>query len=644
MKIKKILISLMALVIVASQFTGCADKEVNEPNNEVMNSEEIVITAEKIVYDRNGELSKIDWIALQEKTSNSNIREYLDNYFDNHTNAKGIKYGAFYTNKDNNQEGNNTLFTVLGNEYVANTLAEITDSTNKEIAQYLNKDYADLEESDYTSAMFNGYFELIPDSTPNYFNGGASLSRAEAMALVMRAVTPVGTLETSTDFENAVTGTAYDAYISYASQENDNAYISTADSSLNKDNYAGTMTRAEYVYLVMNEIYGTEAVQSQDIAKNQDTVTRGVAEIKDCTNNSKIADTLKLTPTSNQYHSACLQYALQNADKGVPDELYKAIVMSYEKDIISSETRWDEAITKTEAIEILLATMQSYYNDNGYPYNNAEGGTTASLESDAKALWEKQDKNDMSCTEEEFIEDYVTAVGSGSMTPEAFEESIEGRYSIAFAEKQAEKDEQIYIDMLWDCYGGDKLTCDKETFTKEYNTYREEKGDSYNEEDFAKYIKEKYGKQETEETEATDKTDETDETDSSIDNDDNIPDNNSSNTDNSSTGNSGNSNSNNSSNSGNTSNNNDTVYTPPVNNTPAQQEPVYTPPVNNTPAQPEPVYTPPVEQTPQEPVYTPPVDNGSSSNSGGSSGWEDVDDFANCGQGDWGKDFIYMGN
>ena len=623
MKIKKILISLMALVIVASQFTGCADSDLN---NEVMNSEEIVITAEKIVYDRNGELSKIDWIALQEKTSNSNIREYLDNYFDNHTNAKGIKYGPFYVDKDNNQEGNNTLFTVLGNQFVADTLATITNTPNKEIAQYLNKDYADLEESDYTSAMFNGYFELIPDSTPNYFNGGASLSRAEAMALVMRAVTPVGTLEPDTTFEQAVTGTAYDAYTPYASQENTNSYISTADSSLNKDNYAGTMTRAEYIYLVMNEIYGTELVSTADVSK---------VSLSDCTNNSKIADTLKLTSASNQYHSACLQYALQNADKGVPDELYQAIATANTKDIIPSETRWDEAITKTEAIEILIATMQSYYNDNGYPYNNAEGGTTASLESDAKALWEKQDKNDMSCTEEEFIEEYVIAVGNGSMTPEEFEESIEGRYSIAFAEKQAEEDKQIYIDSLWECYGGDKLTCDKETFTKEYNTYTEEKGDSYNEEDFAKYIAEKYGKQETEETTeaTTEETEATEETGSSVDNDDNTPDNNSSNNDNSSTGNS-----NNSGNSSNSSVNNsntyeEPVYTPPV-ETPAQQEQVYTPPVDNTPAQQEPVYTPPVEQTPQEPVYTPPVDNNSSSNSGGSSSdWED--DFSAFMQGGW---------
>lgn len=181
---------------------------------------------------------------MQKKYSNENSREFLDGYFSNYADKTGTKYRPFYIDKDNNQEGNNTLFTVLGNEYVANTMSTLTSTPNKEIAQYLNKDYADLEESDYTSAMFNAYFELIPDSTPNYFNGGASLSRAEAMALVMRAVTPVGTLEPDEAFETAVTDTStdtdtsdtdadtptttpnpYTAYTPYASKEDSNSYI-----------------------------------------------------------------------------------------------------------------------------------------------------------------------------------------------------------------------------------------------------------------------------------------------------------------------------------------------------------------------------------------------------------------------------------
>ena len=539
----------MALVIVACQFAGCAGKDSNEISNKVKNGEEIVIQVEAINYDIQGELSVIDWTELQKKYSNENSREFLDGYFSNYADKTGTKYGPFYIDKDNNQEGNNTLFTVLGNEYVANTLSTLINTPNKEIAQYLNKDYADLEESDYTSAMFNAYFELIPDSTPNYFNGGASLSRAEAMALVMRAVTPVGTLEPDEAFETAVTGTdtsdtdtttttnpnSYTAYTPYASKEDSNSYISTSDNSLNSDNYAGAMTRAEYVYLVLNEIYGTEAVQSQSISSNQDTVTRGVSEIQDCKLNSKIADTLKLTPTSNQYHSACLQYALQNTDKGVPEELYKAIVMAYEKNIISAETRWDEAITKTDAIEILISTMQAYYKENGYPYNNADKGSTVSLEADAKALWEKQDKNDMSCTEEEFIEDYVTLIGNGSMTPEEFEEIIERNYSISLAEKHKELIEE----------------------------------------------------QEEDTTEEHDEQKENDEQQSPESNNISNNNGNSSSGNNTPSGNSGNNNSNN-----NTSYE-EPVYNPPVDNSgsssnyvePVYQEPVYTPPVDNTPAQ-----------------------------------------------------------
>lgn len=291
------------------------------------------------------------------------------------------------------------------------------------------------------------------------------------------------------------------------------------------------MTRAEYVYLVLNEIYGTEAVQSQDISSNQDTVTQ------DCKLNSKIADTLKLTPTSNQYHSACLQYALQNTDKGVPEELYKAVVMAYEKNIISAETRWDEAITKTDAIEILISTMQAYYKENGYPYNNADKGSTVSLEADAKALWEKQDKNDMSCTEEEFIEDYIAHMSDG-LPEERFIDGIPMRYSITVAKE-----------------------------LEEVNKSSEEQ-----EEDT------------TEPTEEQDEQKENDEQQSQ--------ENNSTSSDNGNSS-SGNNNSNN-----NTSYE-EPVYTPPVDNSGSSSnyvEPVQ-PPAPQEPVYQEPVYTPPVDNS-----------------------------------------------
>lgn len=251
--------------------------------------------------------------------------------------------------------------------------------------------------------------------------------------------------------------------------------------------------------------------------------------------------------------------------------------------------------------------MQAYYNDNGYPYNNAEGGTTTALETAGKALWEKQDKIDMSCTEEEFIEAYVQALGNDSMTEEEFEEYVRDTYSI----EQSKQYEEAYITSLWANYGNNKLTCDEEKFAEEYRAYKEEKGNDFSEEEFATYMNDKYAKEETAEDNKQAEQDEQNEPNDNSSNDNSTPSGN-----NTSGGNSNNDNS-------------EPVHTPTVDNNsggntgsnnyvePVQQEPAYTPAVE-TPAY-------------EEPVYTPPVDN---SSSGGSSSWGG-DSLSGFGQGGW---------
>lgn len=613
MKIRRICIPLLTMVVIASQLCGCAASTKKEMANtlNVDTSQEIIIEVPEPDFEVQGTYQQLDWIELGKLTDCAEIRETVDNYFNNATGDDGLKYGPFYIDTEGNQCTNNTLKVVLGNRYVAEMFAtggnvdtEKIDSTNlgaievnadgaedtedtpmtSSLNSSLDAIYTDLSDTDRTSALFNAYFNLLPDSTPNYFNGGDTLSRGEAMALVTRATTPVGTLGLVDGFEEAVTGTDYDQYINYAAQQNNNAYINTQDKSLTADNFKGAMSRAEFIYLIMNNVYTAETVSTFDTTSTS---------LKDCTNAGDLSSELKITD-SDRCSAYTLSHSLQNVDKGVPDPLYKSLAMAADKGIISQETRWNEGITKSEAIEIIVNAFNAYYEENGYLINTATKGSTQALETAAKALWAKQDKNDMSCTEEEFIADYIAELSSG-MTPEQFEESIPGKYSISFAEELAENDKQMYIDSLWESYGGDKLTCDKETFTKEYNEYADEKGDSYNEEDFAKYITEKYGKQETDKAEQEDKTD----------NSNSTPDNDSNN-----------------GNNGDSSGNDDTpVYTPPV-----QQEPVEQPP-----AQPEPVYTPPVEQ--------PPVDNG---NSGGNTSSDDGDagynPFANGG----GDDFESM--
>lgn len=513
MKARKMIIAVFALTL-AVQMTGCKnDMDTNKP-----------IVIDVSVSDSDvASKAELNWTELGKLTDYEKMRTAVDTIFGNEI-VDGVKYGAFYLDKDEKQCTNNTLSVVLGNQFVAEEMkgSALIDSLNSS----LDAIYTDLSDSDRTAAMFNAYFNLLPDSTPNYFNGGDTLSRAEAMALVTRATTPVKSLPAVDGFEDAVTGTDYDQYISYAAQQNANSYINTQDKSLTADNFNGAMSRAEFVYLVMNEVYGADAVQGFDTTS---------ASLKDCTNAGDLSEELKITG-ADRCNAYTLSHSLQNVDKGVTEELYKSLVMAVEKGIITPETRWNEGITKAEAIEIVVNAFNQYYEDNGYLVNNGSKGSTQVLEAQAEELWSKQDANDMSVTKEQFIADYVKEI-SGGMTPEQFEESIEGSYSIKFAEEMEQKEKEDYLNQIWE-ENKDNLTCDKDTFVKEYEDFTKDlKPEEISEKEFIDHVTDKYGKPEENNTN-------TDNNDNSTDNGDNLSSNN---------GNSGNT--------GSGSNNN---YVPPV--------------------------------------------------------------------------------
>ena len=447
MKAKKIIIAVFAVVL-AMQMTGC--------KNNIDTSKPVVIDVSVSENDIESK-AELTWTELGELKTCEKMRTAVDAYFNNATGDNDLKYGPFYIDSQGNQCTNNTLKVVLGNRYVAEMFAtggnvdiEKVDSSNlgaiesttdsdedastamtESFNSSLASVYNDLSDSDQSPALFNAYFNLLPDSTPNYFNGGDTLSRAEAMSLVTRATTPVQSLNVSDDFTSAVTGTDYDQYINYAAQQNENSYINTNDKSLTADNFKGAMSRAEFIYLIMNEVYGADEVQNYDTSKTT---------LKDCTNAGNLSEELKIAD-SDRCNGYTLKYSLENIDKGVTEELYKSIAMATDKGIITTETRWNEGITKSEAIEIVVNAFMQYYDEQGYLVNSAEKGSTQALEAAAEALWNKQDQNDMNCTKEEFIADYIKLISDG-MSPEEFEKSIDRAYSISYAEELAKIEEE----------------------------------------------------------------------------------------------------------------------------------------------------------------------------------------------------------
>jgi len=420
MKIKKILVPAMALVMMLAPLTGC-EKDNNKNNG----SSFVDASAESKSVP-----AEITWTMLEKMTSYPNIRKIVDTEFGNYTLDSGEKKGSFYKNP----EGENTLFTVFSYEFVSKTLDELSLTADSEIVKNIAIDYKDVNEDDYREALINAYFELLPDD--DTFNGNLLLSKAESMAMVMRAITPVKSITATPGFEEAVKceeGSIYNTYIAYAEPMADYIYTTASGKNLYAENFSGAMTRGEFIYMVINAIYGVDELATYNPSE--------ASSVNDC--EKGVVWGLSGEGERDKALNLAINSKSTDENKGkAPEEIYRAVAFANENGIIGSESRWESNISKSEAIEILVNTILSYYESNpDAMYDQANGGSTEMLEVAGKALWDKQDKNDMSCTEEEFIADYVEMLASGA-TEEQFAEGIDMDYSIKWAEEEAKRIEE----------------------------------------------------------------------------------------------------------------------------------------------------------------------------------------------------------
>ena len=169
------------------------------------------------------------------------------------------------------------------------------------------------------------------------------LTRAEAMSLLYRTISPDSTPQVDADFDKAVGDTEYNLYAKEYKKE---AYINVTDSSLDKSTYNSTMSRGEAIYLLMNRFYGEELdTYKADNVKLEDAKDKGEE-----TGRTRIEE---------------LSEMLNNPDAGVEHSMYKAIALAYEKGILdTAKTRWNEGITKEELIELIIK-VEAEFNKAG---------------------------------------------------------------------------------------------------------------------------------------------------------------------------------------------------------------------------------------------------------------------------------------
>lgn len=336
------------MVIIASQLMGCAAVTQSELLQMINQGDAIEIEVATPINQEQGTESALDWQELASLSTNPDLRKSWDDILMITPTDTG-KNGVLYVNAEGNNEPNNTLRVALHNSEFLKYLDSEADSL--QLSNAVQGNYADLEENDTTRALYmgiNGYFNLLPDANPNYANPDSTLQRNEFMAMVFRAETPVQDLTADNAFADAVGQSDYNIYAQGLAE---NSYLDTASKSLNNLTANGTITRAEALYLLVSR-YFSDDMASVDIK---------TATFNDAKDGGDIASKQKFIEDGTKkdyWKSYELTYAIQNPDDGLPTDLYKALVVAKSKGLIGDVTRWDEALTRSEAIEFLVKALR----------------------------------------------------------------------------------------------------------------------------------------------------------------------------------------------------------------------------------------------------------------------------------------------
>lgn len=349
MKIKRIIIPTITMVVIASQLFGCSSATKQETYNMLQDSTEIELEYAELDTVDNKEISSLDWIELGKLTTYSDLRASWDKIV-GVTGTTGNKTGMFYDGWEGTTQ-DSYLAEVIGmNEFVDFISNE--DNYNKLVDAVRENftDSDDLTDDQLFDIGLNAYFSLLPmqDEAESYAND--YITRAQFLALITRATNPVSVQESDdykaylSQLETTAGESIYNQAVAFSLPY---SYLLTEDGSLNSKTYDSAISRGEAIYTIMNMLYGEEGLATVNIDESSNVFT-------DTKNGGDI-----LTEQGLKSKAEEISYAIQNPDKGCPEDIYKALVKANELGIIGSDTAWDEAITLSEAIDIYYNTAVS---------------------------------------------------------------------------------------------------------------------------------------------------------------------------------------------------------------------------------------------------------------------------------------------
>lgn len=398
MHLKKLIIPTITVLVLTSQLCGCATASSKEAMNMIRNNESIEITVAEPASStsKQGTETYIPWIELAYLTTYPDLRADMDDSLYIIPMQDG-KNGCIYVDSEGNHNNNTTLKDAFNNKKFVQDFWNNTE-VSQAIITSSKQTFSDVEtDQEALLAAYNAYYNLLPDGAdPSSANMQSTLTRLEAMALVYKADTPVNhDLQPSSEYLNLL-GASASAEASDSSKadlvlfaeqidKSGNSYLTLSNNSLDQSTATGTMTRAEFIYLLVQRYFGNDyntltdesiKASSKVIAYTDLTNAGNVAKKQKYITTEKNPDTGKKEEVAlNRYQAYELNYCLQNADKGLTEPLYKAYIIASQKGILpdEEETNWDIGLTKEYALDVLFNTLESIGSKVRYDRGEAHG-------------------------------------------------------------------------------------------------------------------------------------------------------------------------------------------------------------------------------------------------------------------------------
>ena len=381
MKIKQIVIPTLTLLLIASQLTGCASTTQKEMLQMINNQEAITIEIAEPINQEQGTESVINWKELATLQTYPEFREEFDDILNITAHGTNGKNGIIYVAPDGTHTNNSTLHYAFQNQKFIDNVWNSTETTTQ-IINAIKSNYIDVETDQHAIlASINAYFNIFADTEEGYFNANQTLTRAEFYGGAYRAQNPVAELEQDIEFEMAVDAVGENPDTIFASQMQDKIYLGIESESLDAVNFNSTITRAEAIYTLVTTYYADE----------YNTITGKEDCYSDCKNGGNIAKDLKFiekdkatgeTTYKKYWQSYELSYALQYPNKGLPTNLYKAMVVAYNHNLIptNKESNWNDGLTKGDALNLII----NVYEDLGTTINADRGASTGEVIENSK--------------------------------------------------------------------------------------------------------------------------------------------------------------------------------------------------------------------------------------------------------------------